>query len=392
MTISIETHGNKRIQRLLLPIMIGIVSYFLFLRIFLVSKQMESRLILLNLIVCLFGSGITFILVPIFSRQHLKKNIFGYDINKRGLCEGNVKIPEAMGLVVGGVYLAIYSSFEVYLNLQDFNHEANTHQFWSSFFTIAFALALGYIDDIKNLPWKAKIFLPTIPGLVLTMTYTGGTTIVIPAILQSTFNITSLYNLGWIYKACIFLILIFCFNSINIYAGINGLEVGQSIIIAFAIIIHNVIQITYNDVSGAHMFSIIMMQPLLATSLGLLIFNWHPALVFVGDSYTYFAGTTLAVAGIHGHFWKTMFFFFIPQLLNFLYSLPQLFKIIPCPRHRLPQFDKKSKLLIGSNDMNLVNLVLRWHGPWSEKKLCAFLLSFQALCCIFVLLFSNFIL
>lgn len=29
------------------------------------------------------------------------------------------------------------------------------------------------------------------------------------------------------------------------------------------------------------------------------------------------------------------------QIFNFVYSLPQLFKIVPCPRHRLPVFDPK---------------------------------------------------
>ena len=59
--------------------------------------------------------------------------------------------------------------------------------------------------------------------------------------------------------------------------------------------------------------------------------------MFVGDTFTYFAGMALAVAGILGHFSETLLFFFIPQLINFAYSLPQLFKIVPCPRHRLPR-------------------------------------------------------
>jgi UDP-N-acetylglucosamine--dolichyl-phosphate N-acetylglucosaminephosphotransferase len=392
MAVSIPRDVKKKILCLFVPIIICFSFYIIFLRILMVSKPIQLRYILTNFMVCLVGFGITVILVPIVARQHLKMNLFGYDINKKGLHKENVKIPEAMGLVAGGVFLATFVAFQTYLNLQDFNHEANKLQFWSSFFTIGFALGLGYIDDIKNLPWKAKIFLPTLPGLILLMTYTGGTEIVIPKILQSLLNIEPLYNLGWIYKSCIFLITIFCFNSINIYAGINGLEVGQSIIITLAVMAHNVIQITNNIAPQAHMFSMYMMQPFLVASLGLFIFNWHPALIFVGDTYTYFAGTTLAVAGIHGHFWKTMFFFFIPQLLNFVYSLPQLFKIVPCPRHRLPRFDKESGLLIGSNDMNLINLVLRWHGPWSEKKLCTFLLSFQVLCCVFILVVSNLIL
>ncbi|KAG0621928.1 hypothetical protein M758_3G058800 [Ceratodon purpureus] len=294
-----------------------------------------------------------------------------------------------MGVVAGGVFLAILSIFRSYFNLQDLANEVNKVQFFSSSFAIGFALVLGYIDDFKNLSWRFKILLPTLPGLCLLMTYTGGTTIIIPKILQSTFNINPLIDLGWMYKIFIFLITIFCFNSINILAGINGLEVGQSIIITLAIITHNLIQITNGIALHAHIFSLCIMQPFLATSFGLLIFNWYPASIFIGDTYTYFAGTTLAVAGIHGHLSKTMFFFFMPQILNFVYSLPQLFKIVPCPRHRLPQFNKKSGLLIGSNDMNLVNLVLRWHGPWSERNLCKFILSFQVLCCILTLVVSN---
>lgn len=60
--------------------------------------------------------------------------------------------------------------------------------------------------------------------------------------------------------------------------------------------------------------------------------------MFVGDTYCYFAGMTFAVCGILGHFSKTMLLFFIPQLLNFAYSLPQLALVIPCPRHRMPAY------------------------------------------------------
>lgn len=63
----------------------------------------------------------------------------------------------------------------------------------------------------------------------------------------------------------------------------------------------------------------------------------YPSRVFVGDTFCYFAGMTFAVVGILGHFSKTMLLFFMPQVFNFLYSLPQLLHIIPCPRHRIPR-------------------------------------------------------
>ena len=65
----------------------------------------------------------------------------------------------------------------------------------------------------------------------------------------------------------------------------------------------------------------------------------YPSKVFVGDTFCYFAGMTFAALGILGHFSKTMLMFFIPQIFNFVLSVPQLFHFIPCPRHRLPRFN-----------------------------------------------------
>ena len=69
---------------------------------------------------------------------------------------------------------------------------------------------------------------------------------------------------------------------------------------------------------------------------------------FVGDTYCYFAGMVFAVVGILGHFSKTMLLLFIPQIVNFIYSCPQLFKLVPCPRHRLPKFNETDGLMYPS--------------------------------------------
>ena len=54
---------------------------------------------------------------------------------------------------------------------------------------------------------------------------------------------------------------------------------------------------------------------------------------------------TFAVMAILGHFSKSLLLFFIPQVFNFVYSLPQLFKVVPCPRHRMPDYDPVTDLL-----------------------------------------------
>jgi UDP-N-acetylglucosamine--dolichyl-phosphate N-acetylglucosaminephosphotransferase len=172
---------------------------------------------------------------------------------------------------------------------------------------------------------------------------------------------------------------IFCCNTINILAGINGLEAGQSFVIACAVLIHNLLELD-GEHHASHLFSLICIVPFIATTLGLLMHNWFPSDVFVGDTFTTYAGMTLAVVGILGHFSKTLMLFFIPQWLNFLFSLPQLL-FLPCPRHRIPKYDKDSGLLVSSKNYTLLNAILEITGPMSEGALARLMMAFQIICC-----------
>jgi len=134
--------------------------------------------------------------------------------------------------------------------------------------------------------------------------------------------------------------------------------------------------------TASQLLSVYVMLPLLATTFALLCHNWFPSRVFVGDTYAYFAGMAIAVAGILGHFSETLLVFLIPQLINFVYSLPQLFGWVHCPRHRLPAFDPKTGLLHATADWNLVNLALALGGPCSELWLCIRILAGQAVTCV----------
>ncbi len=40
------------------------------------------------------------------------------------------------------------------------------------------------------------------------------------------------------------MLAVFCTNAINIYAGVNGLEAGQSIVIALSVIVFDVFELT----------------------------------------------------------------------------------------------------------------------------------------------------
>ncbi|KAL7138415.1 hypothetical protein ABFS83_10G162100 [Erythranthe nasuta] len=367
----------------------SIPYFFLILSYYKIEHDLKKS-ILINAVISFVGFFITVSLIPVASKYVSRRNLFGYDINKKGTPDGSIKVPESLGIVVGIVFLVLTILF------QYFNFTADSNwlvEYNAALASICFMILLGFVDDVLDVPWRVKLVLPSIAALPLLMAYAGHTTIIIPKPLAPYVGFEIL-DLGWIYKLYMGLLAVFCTNSINIHAGLNGLEVGQTVVISCAILIHNIVQIGGSsdfEYKQAHAFSIYLIQPLLATSLALLSFNWYPSSVFVGDTYTYFAGMTMAVAGILGHFSETLLIFFAPQVLNFLLSLPQLAGIIPCPRHRLPRFDPKSGLLTGTNDGTLVNLFLRQFGRKTEKSLCILLLIFQALCCGFCFLLRWFL-
>ncbi|GAV89725.1 Glycos_transf_4 domain-containing protein [Cephalotus follicularis] len=358
------------------------IPYFYLLFYHYKIDQEFKKSILINAGVSLAGFFVTLKMIPLASRYVLRRNLFGYDINKKGTPQGTVKVPESLGIVVGIVFLVVAILF------QYFNFTADSVwlvEYNAALASICFMTLLGFVDDVLDVPWRVKLLLPSVAALPLLMAYAGHTTIIIPKPLVSYVGLEVL-DLGCIYKLYMGLLAVFCTNSINIHAGLNGLEVGQTIVIAFAILIHNIMQIGASkdqEYQQAHAFSIYLVQPLLATSLALFSYNWYPSSVFVGDTYTYFAGMTMAVVGILGHFSETLLIFFLPQVLNFLLSVPQLFGFVNCPRHRLPRFDPLTGLLTGTNDGTLVNFYLRTFGKMSEKSLCFQLLVVQAIACCF---------
>lgn len=74
------------------------------------------------------------------------------------------------------------------------------------------------------------------------------------------------------------MLAVFCTNAINIYAGVNGLEVGQSVVIGISVLIFNIIEF-YGSYRRSHILSLYFIMPFLAVSISLLRFNWYDKLV-----------------------------------------------------------------------------------------------------------------
>ncbi len=243
----------------------------------------------------------------------------------------------------------------------------------SALLSICFMTLLGFADDVLDLPWRYKFILPFFASLPLLVTYSGTTDIFLPRFVAQWLVAGEgggeptllgraagwlvglrphggavLVEMGlwyYVYMGCMG---VFATNAINIYAGINGLEAGQAVVITLAVLTTNLMEIKEQGKEPhmtAHLFSALLGLPFLGVTLAVMAHNVFPARVFVGDTFCYFAGMTLAVQGIHGHFAKTLLIFFLPQAFNFAYSLPQIAKVYPCPRHRLPHFNAATGLL-----------------------------------------------
>ncbi len=354
----------------------------------------------------------------------LRKGIYGKDLGKRGTATEDTEIPEALGIAPGAVFLVC-----LIICLVGFatSHPTKVQRLFRALLSICFMLFLGFTDDVLDWPWRYKLFLPSVASLPLLCCYSGSTSIVVPIPLRSWLmqngKVTlfgnligklitidtnangAIVNLGILYLLYMGMLAVFCTNAINIYAGINGLEAGQSYVIGCAVLVHNLLEISANSLAREnHLFSLMIIMSFVGVTMGLLRHNWYPASVFVGDTYCYYAGMVFAATGILGHFSKTLLLFFIPQILNFLWSTPQLFKFVPCPRHRLPRYNAETGLMYPSTfpckshqytwlktrphdtemaNMTLINLCLQILGPMTEQSLCLVLLGFQMACCTF---------
>ncbi|KAI6655080.1 UDP-N-acetylglucosamine--dolichyl-phosphate N-acetylglucosaminephosphotransferase-like [Oopsacas minuta] len=351
-----------------------------------------------NILLSIFGAILTHHLIKEMSYLFIKANLSGKDLSKKG----KPRIPEAIGVIASAVYLIVMFLFipvpfiSQYLsNSRIFSHipPVNTSStdsfnnaisyelvnYLAAMLSICCMIFLGFADDVLDLRWRHKLLLPTIASLPLLMVYilsADSTWVTVPRfdficdMLKSQFGpITFLpiqgrdglpfdlwrlcprgqpINLRIFFYIYILLLAVFCTNAINILAGINGIEVGQSVIISGCILTYSILQmpqISLDIPDSLTLFRFSVICPFLGVSLALLWHNWYPARVFVGDTYCNFAGMVLAVIGILGHFSKSLLLFFIPQILNFIFSIPQLFGWIPCPRHRLPKWNETTDRL-----------------------------------------------
>ena len=158
--------------------------------------------------------------------------------------------------------------------------------------------ALGFIDDFLKVKYHnndglsigVKFLLQTVIAVIFYIIYrnNGG---------DSNLVISSLginVSLGWVFGLFILLVLVGTTNAVNISDGLDGLAGGLSVV---AIMAYGVIAWGSKWISGYQEIAIFAFV-LCGAILGFLVFNTHPAKVFMGDTGSLALGGALATIAI----------------------------------------------------------------------------------------------
>lgn len=168
------------------------------------------------------------------------------------------------------------------------------------FVFLAYGL-LGFIDDFLKIRFHNNGGLSIIVKLIAQVfiavvfytiyKYNGGTTVLEVSLIN--FKV----DLGWFYGLFILFLLVGTTNAVNITDGLDGLCGGLCVMafLAYGVISWGSDWIIGHD--GMAIFSFI----LVGSILGFLLFNTHPARVFMGDTGSLALGGALASIAILTH-------------------------------------------------------------------------------------------
>ena len=253
----------------------------------------------------------SFVLTVVLTKKWIKSanaaKLVGKDMNK----PDHPPIPRSGGLVVA---IVICFSLLIYIFLKTFSLVGNPSLHIVEAFAISATVLLagfiGFIDDI--LGWKEgltqlqKVLLTVPIALPLTVLNVNQTIIVLPFLGN--------VDLGMLYPLLIVpLGVIGSTNGFNLLAGYNGLEAGMGLVI-FAVF-------GFTGLLIGKLWIALIAFVVYACLLAFLAFNWYPAKVFPGNSFTYAIGALIATLAILGNMERIALWLFIPYFLEILLYL-----------------------------------------------------------------------
>ncbi|MCA0986854.1 glycosyltransferase family 4 protein [Guptibacillus algicola] len=160
-------------------------------------------------------------------------------------------------------------------------------------------IIVGILDDKYTLSAKVKFIAQIAAALLVVSTGLTIDFVALPFIGKIEFGIAS-------YAVTVFWI-VGVTNAINLIDGLDGLAAGVSTIALTSIF---TVAVLNNNIFVAGIAII-----LIGGTLGFLIFNFHPAKIFMGDTGALFLGYMIAVLSVIGFFKSVAIFSFVLPVL-----------------------------------------------------------------------------
>ncbi|EMD17617.1 hypothetical protein HMPREF9943_00049 [Eggerthia catenaformis OT 569 = DSM 20559] len=223
---------------------------------------------------------------------------------------------------------------------------------------------VGLYDDIHDLSPKLKM-LGQIAAALVVIIY-GGISLkdfTLPFIPSYISHIIAIIiTIGWIIGIT---------NAINLIDGLDGLCAGISIIVLFTI------SITSLATGRLDIASLSML--LIGSIAGFLVYNFHPAKIFMGDCGALFIGFMMAVISLLGFGYKGSTFFTLGAPIVVL-AVPIMDTLIAIVRRKIhhKRFDEADKghlhhKLMFSLELGQTKSVLILYGATALFSLCSYL-------------------
>ena len=174
-------------------------------------------------------------------------------------------------------------------------------------------LLVGVVDDIVELGPKTK-FIGQLASASIIAFYGN--------IIMQDVSAFGLYiNFGIFAYPITIIFIVACINCINLIDGLDGLSGGISSIYFLTVGIISTLQYHFG-------LEFILAFVMLGATLGFLAHNFHPAMIFAGDSGSMFLGFMISVIALLGFKNVTLTSVIIPILILAIPILDTLFAII----------------------------------------------------------------
>ncbi len=245
---------------------------------------------ILGLMIGFFGAVILgLVLIPALRKLKCKQTISVFTAFRHASKDGT---PTLGGLIF--IIPTLIAMFILYLR----GSLEITHSLLIIVFVFISYSLLGFVDDYlkikehnnKGLSIPQKLLIQVLISLIFFYIYMkgGGDANVTISFLNLSID------MGWFYGIFILFLLVGTSNAVNLSDGLDGLAGGLSLI---AFLCFGIISWGTSWVEGYQEIAIFCFI-LVGSILGFLVYNTHPAKVFMGDTGSLALGSTLAAVAI----------------------------------------------------------------------------------------------